>query len=144
MWVKLARPEWDRSCLDCIRFAHDERGRKKVNPRTKQAYPNNGPTPCYACAKVPTVVHDADGKAIEKTPSNVKRLRLHAVEMTPRILQAWHHYRECRAVGQFPDDPIVRENAALFRDVEDELQNDRAAKREQTVFDALMVIANRR
>jgi len=33
--------------------------------------------------------------------------------------ECWEHYKECRAVGQFPDDPIVRRNAAAIREVED-------------------------
>jgi len=35
---------------------------------------------------------------------------------------AWRFDRECRAVGQFPDDPLVRRNAALIRQVEDEIE----------------------
>ena len=35
---------------------------------------------------------------------------------------AYEHYRECRAVGEFPDDPIVRRNAAIIRAVEDEIE----------------------
>jgi len=31
---------------------------------------------------------------------------------------AWRHDRECRATGQFPNDPIVRRNAALISAVE--------------------------
>lgn len=31
---------------------------------------------------------------------------------------AWQFDRECRATGQYPDDPIVRRNAALIREVE--------------------------
>jgi hypothetical protein len=29
--------------------------------------------------------------------------------------QAWKHFQECDAVGQFPDDPIVRHNALIIR-----------------------------
>ena len=32
---------------------------------------------------------------------------------------AYAHYLECRAIGSFPDDGIVRENAAIIRGVED-------------------------
>jgi hypothetical protein len=39
-------------------------------------------------------------------------------ELTNANRAAWRHYRECRAVGQFPDDPIVRRNAAIIREVE--------------------------
>ena len=42
------------------------------------------------------------------------------VELTQQNLQAYQHYRECRAVGRFPDDPVVRENAAVIRGIEDQ------------------------
>jgi hypothetical protein len=35
---------------------------------------------------------------------------------------AWRFDRECRAVGHFPDDPLVRRNAALIRQVEEEFE----------------------
>ena len=40
--------------------------------------------------------------------------------LSPENEQVWEHYRECRAVGQFPDDPLVRRHAALIRETEDE------------------------
>jgi len=42
-----------------------------------------------------------------------------SIELSQKNLQAWHHYQECRAVGNFPDDPIVRRNAALIKRIED-------------------------
>jgi hypothetical protein len=39
--------------------------------------------------------------------------------LSPRNESALQHYRECRAVGCFPDDPIVRANAAIVRAWED-------------------------
>jgi hypothetical protein len=35
---------------------------------------------------------------------------------------AWRFDRECRATGRFPDDPVVRRNAALIRQVEEEFE----------------------
>jgi hypothetical protein len=32
----------------------------------------------------------------------------------PRHQEAYEHYEECRAIGHFPDDPIVARNAAIF------------------------------
>ena len=34
--------------------------------------------------------------------------------------EAYRHYRECRATGHFPDDPLVRRNAAIIRAQEDQ------------------------
>ncbi len=46
-------------------------------------------------------------------------------ELTPENQLAYLHYLECRAVGVFPDDPVVRRNAALIRSVEDGLRDAR-------------------
>jgi len=32
----------------------------------------------------------------------------------------YEFYLECKAVGQFPDEPVVRRNASIIREVEDE------------------------
>lgn len=67
-----------------------------------------GPTPCQECPKIPV-------GAPQKT-------REHAIELSDKNYQAWQHYLECRAVGKFPDDPIVRRNARVLRDVYDEYE----------------------
>lgn len=41
------------------------------------------------------------------------------VELNEKNQEAYRHYLECRAVGNFPDDPVVREHAAIIRSVED-------------------------
>jgi hypothetical protein len=65
--------------------------------------PNQRP-PCHWCPKIP--------KGTPPRPEN-------AVELSPKNMAAYLHYLECRAVGQFPADPIVRRNAAAIRHVED-------------------------
>lgn len=64
-------------------------------------------TPCFKCPKIP-----------DDAP---ERARQYAVEMSDRNRQAFRHYRECKATGRFPDDPIVRRNAGLIREIEDAL-----------------------
>ena len=44
---------------------------------------------------------------------------------SPQNWAAFQHYRECRATGQFPDDQIVRRNAALIRSEEDRQERER-------------------
>lgn len=46
------------------------------------------------------------------TPEEPRRL-------TEQNQQAYDHYKECQAVGVFPDDSIVKRNAAIIRDAED-------------------------
>jgi len=42
--------------------------------------------------------------------------------------QCYRHYRECKAVGSFPDDPVVRRNAAAIRDVEEVAEQNRQSE----------------
>lgn len=65
-------------------------------------------TPCGRCPKVP--------------PDAPRKTRRFASEWTDQNRQAYKHYLECRAVGLFPDDPIVRRNARIIRAIEDEYQ----------------------
>ncbi len=46
------------------------------------------------------------------TPENQKSL-------SPKNQRAYQHYLECKAVGQFPDNPLVRKHAGIIRMVED-------------------------
>lgn len=105
---------------------------------------SNGVTPCAKCPKIPSEVFDDEGKTISKTVANLKLIRPHAAEVTPRMAEAFQHYRECKAVGQFPDDPIVRANAVQFRDAEDQAHDDRQARREERLMEIASAIAKRR
>lgn len=42
---------------------------------------------------------------------------------SPKNLQAYRHFRECEATGSFPDDPIVRRNAAIIREQINEFES---------------------
>lgn len=104
---------------------------------------NTGTTPCSICPKIPDRVFDEDGREIAKTPLTAAKLRPHAVEFTPRLALAWRHYRECRAVGQFPADTIVRANAARFRHAQDEADAQRQADRDDAIMDLLAIALKR-
>ena len=54
--------------------------------------------------------------------------------LNPENQLCYEHYRECKAVGQFPDDPVVRRNAGLIRDVEDRFERTR-----QTEFQTQLI-----
>ena len=45
-----------------------------------------------------------------------------AATLTSQNITAWNHYRECKATGNFPDDPIVARNAAILRDIDAEVE----------------------
>jgi hypothetical protein len=83
--------------------------------------PEGTVTPCWKCPKIPV-------GSLPK-PEN-------AVELSAHNREAWHHYLECRAVGVFPDDPIVRRNAAAIREVYDLVETTRW----QTLTTAVMML----
>lgn len=93
------------SCGDCEKWLHVD-GIVTRRVGLPVARPKGVITPCHTCPKT------ADAPV---------RDRRHATEPTDRSRRVLRHYRECRAVGRFPDDPIVRRNAGLIREVEDAL-----------------------
>lgn len=48
--------------------------------------------------------------------------------LTLRNQSIYTHYRECRAVGHFPDDEWVRFHAVIIRDIEDHIRDMRELK----------------
>ncbi len=103
-----------RSCSDCKQWMYEDSGGnfgKLLTRRDKQPIPRAKSktgavnTPCAFCPKIPEHIPD-------KIPEN-------AVELTERNREAYDHYCECKAVSDFPNDPIVRHNAAIIRGVED-------------------------
>lgn len=101
-----------RDCQHCQRFAYDElTGRPYQNP------PRNGKLiPRPAGNQPPCRI---DGVGCPKGNPE------HPTDLNERNRQAYRHYLECRAVGSFPDDPIVRRNAALIRAEEDRAETAR-------------------
>lgn len=109
--LDLLRPDAAaRSCADCRAWLyHDtpdrfgaavERGGRPV-PR-----PPGTATPCSYCPKQP-----ADLPPQDRRPET-------AVELSDQNAQAVRFTAECRAVGRFPDDAIVRRNAAVIAEAE--------------------------
>ena len=107
-----------RSCDDCERWMHDDApgrmGLPVLDNATGKPYPRRPgtSTPCRWCPKI---------------PSDAAKVRTNSIELDERNVRAVIHYRECRAVGAFPDDWIVRRNAAAIRGVEDAAERQRDA-----------------
>jgi len=103
-----------RDCQHCQRFAYDElTGRPYQNP------PRNGKLIPRPAGNQPPCRIDGVG-CPKGTPEN-------QTDLNDRNRQAYQHYLECRAVGSFPDDQIVRRNAALIRAEEDRAEASRWA-----------------
>lgn len=111
MRLLLFHPEWARSCDDCEKWLFDDSGPSATGQRMKRfglpvLRPKGTVTPCIRCPKIP-----------EDAPAKVRRF---AIEMSRQSRQAYVHYLECRSVGAWPTDPIVRRNARIIRLIEDE------------------------
>lgn len=65
-------------------------------------------------------------------------------DLTERNWLAYKHYKECRATLRFPDDPIVRRNAAIIRAVEDANERNSAFRAAAAVGGALAGLARPR
>lgn len=98
-----------RDCGHCSQFIYNE---KTGEPDTYfgKLIPRKGSLP-------PCRFKGADGKSLCKkgTPEESNALN----QQNQRVYQ---HYLECKAIGHFPDDAIVRRNASLIRQVEDSVQ----------------------
>lgn len=103
-----------RSCEDCQKFLYaDVPGKPPATePSTRGGVvllrPSGSKPPCrYKGTPCP-----------KGTPENPKTL-------TPENRIVLEHYRQCAATGHFPDDPIVKHNAALIRQVLDRIDRER-------------------
>lgn len=96
-------PLYARSCKVCLQFMFDEKTGKKVMRRGAPMPRSPGSVPCVV------------GKCDRGHPDAPNVL-------TRANLQAYEHYLECKATGTFPDDPIVRRNAAMIRMAEEHVE----------------------
>jgi len=95
-----------RDCGDCQRYLYDHASGQRLSDRQGQpiARPAGTFAPCRY--RTPGIEPCAKG-----SPEAGR-------ELSARNRQAYLHYLECRSVGQFPDDAIVRRNAALIQHAE--------------------------
>lgn len=116
MSLLLLHPEVaKRSCEDCQRWVYDDRpGCFAAEPMTIRGHkivrPPIGKLACSYCPKQPESV-----PVEQRSPQT-------AVVLSKKNELAYLHYLECKAVGEFPDDGIVRRNATIIRSVEDAVE----------------------
>lgn len=51
-------------------------------------------------------------------------MRAHACDLTERDRQTLEFYRQCKAVGRFPDDPLVRFFAVAIAEAEQTVERE--------------------
>lgn len=123
MRLLLLHPEVaTRDCGHCQKFLYNPDGTLATYGGAAQIPCQRGPKQLPACR--------LEIGCPKGTPEQQRSLNLVNV-------QAYIHYQECRAVGKFPDDVIVRQNARIIRAVEDECER-AANERTQLVIQALL------
>lgn len=100
-----------RDCASCQKYQYEETGPKagEIATLDGKRLLRRGPTPCRQPQGCP-----------KGTPEAQKTL-------SRRNWIAYNAYLESKAVGQFPDDPIVRRNAGIIRQVEDQIERQERA-----------------
>ncbi len=99
-----------------MKYVYQEDGSIKLDRRTElpMLREPGSTTPCHKCEKVPSLLRK------QRAPTAV--MREAAGDLTDQHRQAWTFYRMCRTVNQFPDDPLTRHFAVIFRDVEQSIE----------------------
>ena len=115
------------SCEHCQKYVYDiTTGRAEEWPPgsgMRQERPKGTTSPCVGNPKACPKVSPDSG-----------------YELSDRNIQCFTHYRECRAIGEFPDDPLVRFHAGIIRSVEDDAE--RMERREfQVLLQSLILRA---
>lgn len=97
-----------RSCIACRKYVfNEETGNVE---RDRNGNPEERPAGIKLLCELPGPF---EGTCCPKgTPKS-------NIALSDQNWLAYQHYQECRAVGQFPDDPVVRRNASIIRQIED-------------------------
>lgn len=113
MLLSIAHPAVaNRSCEDCLKYIYNhETGKRQLDPKGNPIpRPAGGKAPCQATVGAPREVRERICAKIAPDAG---------VELNEKNRAAHEHYQECKAVGVFPDDSIVRRNARIIRQIED-------------------------
>lgn len=95
-----------RSCQDCLKYEYDD---ETGQVRTHNGRPDGQPNLRHWKHKPLCKTPEGCPKGTPEKPNT----------LSSRNRKAYLHYLECKAVGSFPDDPIVRRNARLIQSVVD-------------------------
>lgn len=127
----------NRSCAICLKYKFDERtGLLEFGADQK---PQERMTGCgdiflAPCRDMSLDIRGRRNRTCRKgTPENPKTLS----EANQRC---YEHYLECRAVGQFPDDPIVRRNAGIIRQIEDEFDRKQKTSFQKSITEVMELL----
>lgn len=105
-----------RDCSHCRQWEYDETTGEPIKRKNRKTLTaRRSPLPCER----------------DKCP---KGHWTRPIAITQQNLEAWQHYRECKAVGDFPDDPLVRRNAAIIARIEEEASRLDEIRKQETLM----------
>lgn len=100
MLLRLEHPALSaRDCRQCLKYQYDERSGEMIRKPDGRPMLRFSAPLCQRSIGCPKGVPGGG-------------------ELSARNQRAYRHYLECVATGTFPDDPIVRRNAAIIRQAE--------------------------
>ncbi len=115
-----------RDCGHCRKWQYDEKtGRQTMWHGKPLARPPKLKLPCEY------ILPNGQTKCPKGSPHAGRAL-------TEANYEAYDHYLQCRATGSFPDDPIVRRNAAVIRAVEDSVADQRQHEQLIELFEVVL------
>lgn len=124
VWLILAAPRVAfRDCEHCQKWTYDEDTGKPIKTggnTGRLVRRRKGTAPC----RLP------DAGCAKGSPEESK-------ELTPENRAAYRHYLECKAVGEFPDDPIVRRNAGIIRNMEEVVAREKESEFQSLLTDSV-------
>jgi hypothetical protein len=92
-----------RDCEMCQQWLYEESGARAVRPGANE--------PIRRPPGVSTACRTPQG-CPKGTPQSQQSL-------TPQNHKCYEHYMKCKAIGRFPDDPLVARHAGLIRELEE-------------------------
>lgn len=113
MLLILTHPEVAyRSCQDCLLHVYNHQtGKRELDHEGKPIPRGIGKAPCQATIGAPREVR---ARICAKIAPDAE------VALNEKNQRTYEHYQECKAVGRFPDDALVKHHARLIRKIEDE------------------------
>jgi hypothetical protein len=124
------------NCQFCLKYMVDEKtGRPEISSRTdgpEFRILNMGDEYLAPCRDLRL---NANGRRIRSCPKGTPE---NSRTLSGENELCYEHFRECKAIGQFPDDSVVRRNAAVIQDVLDESARSREIEFQSTLITTVM------
>ena len=121
-----------RDCEHCLKYIYNDKTGiletdKRGDPIERPKHPNTL-APCRRPLK------KQNTPCPKGTPENQKKL-------SPRNLRVLNYYKECKAVGSFPDDGLFRQLSAVIYSIEEQYKEYSEFKRTEIIANSVIAAA---